>query len=324
MRSKAEILALPLIFSALALLAAPAAAWDRTGHLVVARIAWERLSPEARSAAAELLASAPADAGLSQLMPRNGRPLTERQAELFQNAAYWPDIVRDDDFPDRQQKYHRGNWHWINIFFEQRGPERTAHELDLEPQGRIVERLGALAPTLGDTTLAAAERAVHLAWVLHLAGDVHQPLHATARVTRTEPEGDRGGNLFQLAGGDNLHSLWDGILRRSYFRWFFESDDRYVRRIARAIVAEHPPDAFGTQIDNRDYAAWARSSFEIARDTVYPADLERHRRPPSGYLNRARDVAEARVALAGYRLAALLEGQLGGSKTAVDGGASAL
>lgn len=297
------------------LLCIPASAWDRTGHLVVARIAWEGLSREARSTAAELLAAAPEDAGLRQLRPRSSRRLAEVQAEHFQRAAYWPDIVRDDDFPERRDKYHRGDWHWINHFFEQRGAGRTVVELvDRPPVGRIVGQLGALVPAVGDTSQPAAQRAIDLAWVLHLGGDVHQPLHATARVTPTEPQGDRGGNLFALDGRSNLHSFWDGILRTSNSRWFLQSEDAYIRRLAKSITAEHPASKYGDRIDNRDFASWARESFEIATTRAY--DLERGERPPAAYERRAAEIARKRVALAGYRLARLLEGELGDSSSA--------
>ncbi len=307
---KARVSSLLLVVSVL--LAAPAAAWDKTGHLTVARIAWERMSPAARAAAAELLAAVPEDADLRQLLPAGSRPLAERQAEHFQLAAYWPDIVRDGDFPERREKYHHGDWHYVNHFFETRGPDNTPHErTDMELLGRLIERLDALVPTLGAASLPAAERGIRLAWVLHLAGDVHQPLHATGRVTPTEPQGDRGGNLFELHGRWNLHSFWDRILRESYTRWWFQSEDSYVRRIAGAITGEHPASEFGERVESRDFAAWARESFEISMASVYPPELERGRKPPRSYKAHALATAEERVALAGYRLANLLDQELG-------------
>ena len=51
--------------------------------------------------------------------------------------------------------------------------------------------------------------------LLHYAGDIHQPLHATSRVNNDYPEGDRGGNsvpLPSIQGAKNLHSVWDSVL----------------------------------------------------------------------------------------------------------------
>ena len=298
----------------LALLAGggPAAAWDRTGHLVVARIAWEEMTPRARERAAELLAAAPEDAGLRQLLPGDSQPLERRRAEHFQNAAYWPDIVRDGDFPERRDKYHHGDWHWINFFFEGGTGDGPARErTDLPPRGEILDRLRELVPSLSDTRYPAAKRAIHLAWVLHLVGDLHQPLHATARITPTEPDGDRGGNLFPLHGDSNLHWFWDSILRSSNSRWFFQSDDGYVRGIVESIVERHPRSGFGERVESEDYTAWARESFETSMASLYPADLERYRKPSRAYAREALRIAEERIALAGYRLGRLLEEQLG-------------
>ncbi len=58
-----------------------------------------------------------------------------------------------------------------------------------------------------------------LCWVLHLTGDVHQPLHTTSLITEQYPlpKGDEGGNKFFIrvtpnSSGINLHSFWDGLI----------------------------------------------------------------------------------------------------------------
>jgi len=51
--------------------------------------------------------------------------------------------------------------------------------------------------------------------IIHYAGDIHQPLHATSRVDHEFPKGDRGGNSFGLKskdGAKNLHAVWDAIV----------------------------------------------------------------------------------------------------------------
>lgn len=52
-------------------------------------------------------------------------------------------------------------------------------------------------------------------FLIHYTGDVHQPLHATARVNTEFPAGDRGGNSFHLTsreGAKNLHAVWDSVI----------------------------------------------------------------------------------------------------------------
>jgi hypothetical protein len=51
--------------------------------------------------------------------------------------------------------------------------------------------------------------------LLHYAGDIHQPLHATSRVNHEYTQGDRGGNsvaLPSVSGAKNLHSVWDSVV----------------------------------------------------------------------------------------------------------------
>jgi len=55
--------------------------------------------------------------------------------------------------------------------------------------------------------------------LIHYVGDIHQPLHASTRLTDKYPEGDRGGNKFKIKtihGAYNLHSLWDSVVVEEY------------------------------------------------------------------------------------------------------------
>src|SRR4028119_2402871 len=152
----------------LALLAArPALAWDALGHKVIALIAWEHMRPETRVRAVELLKAAPPDADLASLLPNAGRPLAERERELFLSAATWPDIVRDEAFKERREKYHQSNWHYTNFFWEldENGQPRDVDRL--RPQDvNIVERLHALECSVADPSRDPSLRAVDLAWIL--------------------------------------------------------------------------------------------------------------------------------------------------------------
>ena len=287
----------------LASAARPARAWDALGHEVIARIAWEHMQPETREKAVALLRSAPADADLANL--------AVRERELFERAATWPDIVRDEAFPERHAKYHHSSWHYTNFFWEldEAGQPRDVDRL--RPQDvNIVERLQALERSVADPGREAALRAVDLAWILHLGGDIHQPLHASARVTATEPEGDRGGNLFKLAGGDDLHWYWDSVLSKSYRRRLFESEEERVERVAHLIQQKHPESSFADRLQPGRYEEWARAGFATSKSAVYQG-VEPGRTPSREYRKTALGIAEPAVALAGYRLAELLDRVLG-------------
>lgn len=60
----------------------------------------------------------------------------------------------------------------------------------------------------------SAERALFARYVVHLAGDIHQPLHSVALFNLTYPKGDLGGNLLKVTlkngtNNSNFHSYWD-------------------------------------------------------------------------------------------------------------------
>ncbi|HEX2190350.1 MAG TPA: S1/P1 nuclease [Longimicrobiaceae bacterium] len=290
------------------LLAQPAYAWDEIGHEVIARIAWANLTPQARAAAAAILSHAPEDSGLRALRPAGGT-LEERRRVFFVEASTWPDIVRDTTFPARVLAYHRSNWHYVNYFFEET-PQGPRDRPDLRPDTvNAVERLALLDDWVVDPGRSAAQRATDLAWILHLVGDIHQPLHATARVTGTEPapRGDLGGNRFRL-DGSNLHSYWDGAIRRSFPALPGEREHARVSRIADALMERHPRGALPAAELEPAYEAWARAGFETAKAQAY--DTPRGQEPSAEYRAATAATAERAAALAGYRLARLLNSVL--------------
>jgi hypothetical protein len=169
------------------------------------------------------------------------------------------------------------------------------------------------APRCGTTM---PERATAVAWILHLVGDVHQPLHTSGRVTTApgEDKGDQGGNLFVLQAGPpplNLHGYWDGILDRSVPRQGGEADATYAERVAAAIAAKHPPASMAPHLRSGEFAAWAREGFERAKASAFPATLRRGELPSEQYRANAFEIAQEAIALAGYRLGDLLNRMFG-------------
>ena len=328
--------------------ASPGHAWNDFGHEVVARIAWQELEPEVRSRVLALFRQAPRDSRMHCLdlnQDRRGgcgrfayRLDDAGSAEdgdriLFERAAYWPDLAR------QLERYNRPTWHYIGWTWRQ-DADGTAHDTDFPvAEPNAVSQLVELARSVADTSGRPGKRAVHLAWIFHLVGDIHQPLHAASRVTdrRDEREGDRGGNGFGLDEWDrNLHAFWDGALdgrfradhrqqalatltsesdRPAPPEWFWrafgELRDReyeaHKDRVAAEARSRYPfDDAVRASLKSGDFEAWARESNRIVRASVYPADLTRGEAPSDAYANRAHDISLRRAALAGYRLADLL------------------
>jgi hypothetical protein len=153
------------------------------------------------------------------------------------------------------------------------------------------------------------ERAIPLAWIFHLVGDVHQPLHCTSLVTTTYPRGDKGGNLFYIRVREGsrpipLHQLWDGLIMGT-------SRFQTVRNVAIKLRnrPEFAPDNL-TELAEGRFDRWAQESFALAREVVYrtgtlPGSVNALAAPvlPEGYTRQAKAVAERRIVLAGYRLA---------------------
>jgi len=314
---------LPAVTLTLALLLPqPALAWNATGHKLVARIAWENMSLTARQRAIEILQKAPEDACLLDLFPNNTRPLEERQRQFFMLASTWSDIVRPqgDNDPRACTRFHRTPWHFINFFWEgisgATGDDRPRVRTDIPtPTVNAVERLNFLRPTVPGGA-PPDEQATNLAWILHLVGDLHQPLHTCARVTTApgEERGDQGGNLFKLGTGNrppSLHGFWDGIVDESVPKRRRESDNAYLERVARTIMRENPRARVLGRLRPIDFMAWSREGFTTTMRAAYPATLERNVTPQASYKTIAFTASKPAIALGGYRLAELLNQMLG-------------
>lgn len=281
----------------------PARAWDETGHKVVAYIAWQRMTPEARDVVADILRYAPPRSDLLRLRPANG---TYAGMMQFVRASNWPDIVRDRTHEDRYERYHEADWHRTNIFWEETPGGVRIHE-DLQPQDvNIVERLYRLEELARADLVARAQKAVIIAWIGYLVGEIHQPLHASIRITDREPKGDLGGILFELEEGDNLHLYWDRALSDAYQREVGESEFAFIRRIASSLMSNHsPPSAV-----DFEYRTWAERGFRIASRDVYD-QIERGEEPAVAYQEMTHTTAAESVALAGYRLGELMNSIFG-------------
>ncbi len=286
----------------------PALAWDLFGHHVVGSVAWEELSKPTRVAVCELLQQAPADSDLPGLMPPGPRPLESRCRELFVKTQGWADLVRDEVWSNRKERYDHPDWHYVNHFWTEApsGPRPLPERGTL---GELSIRLPESISRAANPSLPRPDRAVSLAWVLHLSADAHQPLHSSGRVTPLDPKGDRGGNDFALADleSPNLHALWDSILRRARRPSHGESYFRWVDRVASELATAHPTSTLARELAVESPEAWAKEGAAIAMSAAYPIHLERGASIPPRYHSEAFGVAEKQAALAGYRLARVLD-----------------
>ena len=283
---------------ALAVILAPcgkAFGWGAGGHMMTARIAYTRLNANARAQADRLLKIRidPAEVTADSLN--------------FVSASHWADDLRPFPVFDFLKPLH-----FVDFPFAADG---TPLPPDLPGDKTILTALNDNVEILKSGT-DDAERARALRLVIHFVGDIHQPLHCSARVTKALPEGDQGGNLFgiRLRGRDgklkksNLHSYWDGGIG-SFPKTGPNFAPPPMRQIppAAARIARKFPAAGGAWRAGGplDFDRWAKESSELAQSTAY-RNIRRNQVPSRRYNQAALRVAERRVAWGGYRLAELL------------------
>jgi len=304
-----------MIAGCLCLSVVPAHAWNSFGHMEAAAVAWDKLTPQAKQEATRLL----------KLNPQyetwiNGIPAGPRDEVAFVRAATWPDEIKSlsgyvndgprngnvaPHTPEASQNvgysdhFRHRYWHFIDEPFSTDG---TPLQQPVPPNAQT--QIAAFRTTLGDETASDDVRSYDLAWLLHLVGDVHQPLHATARFTRDEPDGDAGGNDVKVTCsppcGDpkELHAFWDDLL----------GSDKAPASEAIAAADDLAPADFGKAAE-ADEKAWIKESFELAEKSVYAGPVGDGKGPftlTENYQKQSLDIAKKQIALAGARLANLL------------------
>lgn len=284
-------------------------AWDEVGHKITGIIAWQHMTPEAREKAFKLLNSAPENSDLNVLYDRfNSRSEQVKRMELFMFATSWSDRIRDRSFDVRYKNYHQGDWHYAAIFWKQNNGQATVLEDFPEESGKAILKLYDFEKILRDHSYKDEEKAIALAWFLHVGGDIHNPVHNASRITENSPKGDQGGNRFMLIPrtetqrGINLHSYWDSIIRRNKPRKNDACDTDYLSPIARKIMKKYPYSKMQSRLKLGDYKQWNMEGYKLLNEVVYTPDLKRNQLPSKKYNRRAYKTAREQIALAGYRL----------------------
>ncbi|PWE78865.1 hypothetical protein XF30_21080 [Bradyrhizobium sp. SUTN9-2] len=298
-----------LSFAALAM--TPAKAWNNFGHMEAAAVAWSQLTPAAKEEAARLLKLNPQYEDWVQ-----GVAASQHDQVAFVKAATWPDQIKSlpgytsdgtqngnvaPDTPEAAQNigyvdhFRHKYWHFIDLPFSTDG---TALKQPQRPNAQT--QIALFKAALADKTASDDLRSYDLAWFLHVAGDLHQPLHAAARFTRAGTDGDAGGNGVKIkctkcGSARELHAFWDGLLGPTGA----PPSDAIAAGAALKKV-----DAGST--DERD---WIQESFVIAKQSVYAPPIRSGNGPyklTAAYQSRAHRIANQRIALAGARIAAIL------------------
>lgn len=274
-----------------------AAAWSGAGHQVIAAEAYSQLPAKFQRKVTELLKAHPDYAKWEEAYAAAGTNM-DLPTFIFMRSSTWPDEIRRHDNP-----YDHPQWHYVDYPLR---PPAFPLEPRPAPTNDIVWGLGQCEQILSDTKAPAVDRAAYLSWLIHLVGDIHQPLHCSSMFNRTCPDGDRGGNDFYVkpaSRGIKLHSLWDGLLGTS-------GKPQAHLNYARRLQAEQPRRSLKEIAKARTPESWSLESRAIAIEKAYldgalngSSKAETAPSLPDSYTKAAKATAETRAALAGYRLA---------------------
>jgi hypothetical protein len=295
-----------------------AQAWNNVGHRTIAELAWRKLSSEERRAATALLKQHPHYRDFLIADVPKGVSADEW---AFLTAAIWPDWVRPGpkDQPAKLESVTKYNVypHAIGWPFLRKGETNGAllHDFFIaKPNAEMV--LSNSIVVLGNAKASAHDRAVSLCWVLHLFGDLHQPLHAANRVTAEHPAGEGLGGQHLVLDLNHrptsLHSYWDHLPG---------TDPSYesVAALADGLDANPPVKPEQMKGYRKPIPDWVQESYRLAVEFAYSEDRVRltysegrgSRRDStaqlsavtSDYNERAKAIMRERLFLAGQRLA---------------------
>jgi hypothetical protein len=301
--------------------------------MIVALVAYDQLTPEARAKAVELLRAHPRfREHFESTMPREVQRGDERDKDqwIFAHAATWPDQVRDAKGGVNHQDvsdFSRPWWHFVNepIFLSDKErqlllPEIRTNRRREPPQDpddrnmNVIQALKNSTAIVRDANAPQERRSVHLCWLMHLAGDSHQPLHSAALYTTHRFRGgDHGGNYVPFEHNWDLHGFWDEQIA---------ADEPYeTLRILATDLQQNPKlRAAGERAASTlEPDKWIDESFEIAKKNGYTPEVLKkvsareghsHLGPlelSANYRADAEDVAERRAVESGYRLAKTIE-----------------
>jgi len=310
-------------------------AWDHPGHMTSAAIAFseiERTRPELIEKMGLLFLAHPEPAAFWVAAGEaKGKEAVRRK---FIECARWAD---DCKFTS----HDRLTWHsarWAVVAKDAPPEAKAAVEARKgKPAGQAIEAATLHYAMLSNPESVPAERALALCWVLHIVGDIHQPLHVSDLFSQDFPAGNAAATMSYVMDPVTktpipLHILWDSNVLRTPS---LEEVDRH----AQAYMKKYPRSAFPElkahpMSDPHAFEIWAKESHQVAVDWAYdlktlpdpnkdqPADklvqnmvnfilngvspVEDAPELPPGYWEKLQKTAEKRITLAGYRIADLV------------------
>jgi len=249
-------------------------AWNAIGHQMVAAIAYQQLDKQAKTKVGRYLAAT----------NKVYRPLG------FVESSTWLDTIRYKDI----------NWydklHYINIPFT-----RDGTPLPAVPDMNVVWGVQQSISILKSRYTNSFDKGMALRILIHIMGDLHQPLHTVSLVSHNIPNGDKGGNMYYINAlplANNLHKYWDSgagyLVKRP------PTSKASVKTLSKQLAAAYPCQK--EQVIS--VSSWVAESNQLARTVAYA--IPEGEKPSMQYQLTAQSLTRQRIALAGCRLAAVL------------------
>lgn len=282
----------------------PAKAWWDAGHMLTALIAYENLNPNAKRNVDELI----------KVLERD-----YPYANNFVSAATWADDLKAEGVRNYD------TWHYTNMPYN---PSRIA--VTAPPQVNVLWAIDQAKSALSKETVRDVDKARQLAFLIHFAGDIHQPLHSTSYYNNDLPAGNIGGNAFPIASfgrWKNLHAAWDDAcgftsnlndINPYGSERVKLSDENYerIKALADTIRMMNPEESLAAA-DVLDQDFWALESHKLAikygykgvqsiNDKGRKVYVQPNDPLSDYYLAEAKKILAKRIAMGGYRLAGVL------------------
>lgn len=245
-------------------------AWNIRGHEIIAAIAYQHLTPQTKDAVNKILQG-------------------DQNGNKFDYDAGWADEIK------AQGITQYNNWHFIDTPYT----KILGEKMPPIPKENVVWAIHQHEKILSNTNSTTEEKKQALKFLIHFVGDAHQPLHCITQVSPALPYGDQGGNLYPIKTKkySNLHALWDDAFG-------FNSQRKSIKHLASKLEEKFPESFFGTQLNDTNPQNWANESYQLAIADAY--DTPKNKKTSRTYMMKGRKVAEEQMALAGYRLAKVL------------------
>ena len=233
--------------------------WGQKGHDVTVFIAENNLTPTSLANITELL---------------DGKSMVY-WANWLDNASHTPEYA------------YTKTWHYKNI-----DDDVKYEEAPLHPDGDVVRAIYNQVEILQNPESTKPERQLALKILVHLMGDLHQPMHMGHAT-------DLGGNKWTVNyfGRDsNLHSVWDSSVPESAHKWTYTEWNDQINRANEDQKAEI--------LINGTPEKWGKETFEICKDV--------YKKTPQGtqisydYVSEWTPVVEDQFLKGGLRLADIL------------------